>query len=76
MSKEKNIKLKVYKLSRDNRKQIIQQIEWLMNETNEDFDCDYIKQLFPLNKTQLIQRWVELVQKLNYPKLDWLEVYY
>lgn len=72
----KNIKLKVYKLDRDNRKSIIQQIEWLKNETGEDFDCDYIKGLFPLNKKQLINVWTDLVKQLNYPPLDWLQIYY
>ncbi len=77
MSKEKKtVKLRVYKLQRDNRRLIIQQIEWLMNETGEDFDCDAIKALFPLNKNKLIERWVQLVEQLNYPKLDWLEIYY
>ena len=77
MSKSKTIpKLKTYKLDRDNRKVIIQQIEWLKNETGEDFDCDYIKALFPLKKKQLIEVWTELVVKLNYPPLDWLQIYY
>lgn len=77
MSKEKKqIKLRTYKLQRDNRKQLIQQIEWLMNETGEEFDCDAIKELFPLNKAKLIERWVQLVEKLNYPALDWMQVYY
>lgn len=70
------MKLKTYKLERDNRKLIIQQIEWLKNETGEDYDCDYIKSLFPLNKKELIKVWIELVEQLEYPKLDWLEIYY
>ena len=69
-------KLKTYKLERDNRKLIIQQIEWLKNETGEDFDCDFIKTLFPLRKKELIEVWVELVIKLNYPPLYWLQIYY
>ncbi len=77
MSKSKTIpKLKTYKLDRDNRKVIIQQIEWLKNETGEEFDCDFIKSLFPLRKKQLIEVWTELVVKLNYPPLDWLQIYY
>jgi hypothetical protein len=77
MSKSKTIpKLKTYKLERDNRKLIVQQIEWLKNETGEEFDCDFIKNLFPLRKKELIVIWVELVKQLNYPKLDWLEIYY
>ena len=70
------MKLKVYKLERDNRKLIIQQIEWLKNETGDEFDCDFIKNLIPLNKKQLIEVWVELVVRLNYPQLDWLQIYY
>jgi hypothetical protein len=70
------MKLKTYKLDRDNRKVIIQQIEWLKNETGEEYDCDYIKLLFPLRKKQLIETWVELVVQLNYPPLDWLQIYY
>ena len=70
------MKLKTYKLDRDNRKLIVQQIEWLKNETGEKYDCDYIKSLFPLRKKELIVIWVELVKQLNYPKLDWLEIYY
>lgn len=70
------MKLKTYKLQRDNRKVIIQQIEWLKNETKDDFDCDYIKSLFPMKKQQLIEVWVELVKQLNYPQLDWLQIYY
>jgi len=70
------MKLKVYKLDRDNRKLIVQQIEWLKNETGEEYDCDFIKSLFPMKKKQLIDVWVELVKQLNYPKLDWLEIYY
>ena len=70
------IKLKTYKLDRDNRKNIIQQIEWLKTETQEEFDCDYIKSLFPMNKNELIKVWVELVTKLNYPELDWIQIYY
>jgi hypothetical protein len=70
------MKLKTYKLDRDNRKLIVQQIEWLKNETGEEYDCDFLKSLFPLRKKQLIEVWVELVVKLNYPQLDWLEIYY
>jgi hypothetical protein len=70
------MKLKTYKLERDNRKLIVQQIEWLKNETGEEFDCDFIKNLFPLRKKELIVIWVELVKQLDYPKLDWLEIYY
>ena len=69
-------KLKSYKLERDNRKLIIQQIEWLKNETGEEYDCDYLKSLFPLHKKELIKVWTELVVKLNYPQLDWLQLYY
>ena len=70
------MKLKTYKLERDNRKLIVQQIEWLKNETGEEYDCDYLKSLFPLRKKELIEIWVELVKQLDYPKLDWLEIYY
>lgn len=70
------MKLKTYKLERDNRKLIIQQIEWLKNETGEDYDCDYIKSLFPMNKKELIQEWISLVEKLEYPQLDWIQIYY
>jgi len=69
-------KLKSYKLERDNRKLIIQQIEWLKNETGEDYDCDFIKSLISLNKKQLIEVWTELVVRLKYPQLDWLIIYY
>jgi hypothetical protein len=55
---------------------IIQQIEWLKNETGEDYDCDYIKSLFPMNKKELIKVWVELVEQLEYPQLDWIQIYY
>jgi hypothetical protein len=68
--------MKLYKLERDNRKMIIQQIEWLRNETGEDYDCDYIKSLFPMNKKELIEVWVELVVRLDYPQLDWIQIYY
>jgi hypothetical protein len=70
------MKLKTYKLERDNRKLIIQQIEWLKNETGEDYDCDYIKSLFPMNKKELIQEWISLVEELEYPQLDWIQIYY
>ena len=70
------MKLKTYKLERDNRKMIIQQIEWLKNETGEDYDCDYIKSLFPMNKKELIEVWVQLVEQLEYPQLDWIQIYY
>ncbi len=70
------IKLKSYKLDRDNKKLIIQQIEWLKNETGDEYDCDFIKSLIPLNKKQLIEVWTELVVRLNYPQLDWLLIYY
>ena len=70
------MKLKVYKLERDNRKNVIQQIEWLKNETGEDYDCDYIKSLFPMTKKELIEVWVELVKQLEYPQLDWIQIYY
>jgi hypothetical protein len=68
--------MKLYKLERDNRKMIIQQIEWLKNETGEDYDCDYIKSLFPMNKKELIEVWVQLVEQLEYPQLDWIQIYY
>jgi hypothetical protein len=68
--------MKLYKLQRDNRKMIIQQIEWLKNETGEDYDCDYIKSLFPMNKKELIEVWVQLVKQLEYPQLDWIQIYY
>lgn len=70
------MKLKLYKLERDNRFLIIQQIEWLMNETGEDYDCDYIKTLFTMSKKELIEVWVELVNRLKFPELDWLKIYY
>jgi hypothetical protein len=70
------MKLKTYKLDRDNRKMIIQQIEWLKNETGEDYDCDYIKSLFPMNKKELIEVWIQLVEQLEYPQLDWIQIYY
>ncbi len=70
------MKLKTYKLDRDNKKLIIQQIEWLKNETGDDFDCDYIKSLMPLNKKELIEVWTELVVRLKHPPLDWLQIYY
>jgi hypothetical protein len=70
------MKLKTYKLERDNRKMIIQQIEWLKNETGEEYDCDYIKSLFPMNKKELIEVWVQLVKQLEYPQLDWIQIYY
>ena len=70
------MKLKTYKLDRDNKKLIIQQIEWLKNETGDNFDCDFIKDLISLNKKQLIEVWVELVVRLKYPQLDWLQIYY
>ncbi len=70
------MKLKSYKLQRDNKKLIIQQIEWLKNETGDDFDCDYIKSLMPLNKKELIEVWIELVVRLKYPPLDWLQIYF
>jgi hypothetical protein len=70
------MKLKTYKLDRDSRKMIIQQIEWLKTETGDDFDCDYIKSLFPMNKKELIKVWVELVEQLEYPQLDWIQIYY
>jgi hypothetical protein len=70
------MKLKTYKLERDNRKMIIQQIEWLKTETGEDYDCDYIKSLFPMNKKELIEVWIELVKQLQYPQLDWIQIYY
>ena len=69
-------KLKTYKLQRDSKKQIVQQIEWLKNHVEDDFDCDYIKELFPLDKPQLIEEWVKLVQRANYPELDWIMIYY
>jgi hypothetical protein len=68
--------MKLYKLERDNRKMIIQQIEWLKTETGEDYDCDYIKSLFPMNKKELIKVWVQLVEQLEYPQLDWIQIYY
>ena len=70
------MKLKTYKLERDNRKLIVQQIEWLKNETGEEYDCDYIKSLFPMNKKELIEVWVQLVEQLEYPQLDWIQIYY
>ncbi len=70
------MKLKTYKLDRDSRKMIIQQIEWLKNETGEEYDCDYIKSLFPMNKKELIEVWVQLVEQLEYPQLDWIQIYY
>lgn len=70
------MKLKTYKLQRDNRKLIIQQIEWLKNESGDTFDCDYIKSLFPMHKKELIEVWTELVVRLKYPQLDWLQIYY
>ncbi len=70
------MKLKTYKLDRDSRKMIIQQIEWLKNETGEEYDCDFLKELFPLNKKELIKVWVQLVEQLEYPQLDWIQIYY
>jgi hypothetical protein len=70
------MKLKVYKLERDNRKNVIQQIEWLKNETGEEYDCDFLKSLFPMTKKELIEVWVELVEQLEYPQLDWIQIYY
>ena len=69
-------KLKTYKLHRDSKKQIVQQIEWLKSYLEDDFDCDYIKSIYPLDKKDLIDVWVELVQRANYPELDWILIYY
>jgi len=29
-----------------------------------------------MRKKELIELWVELVVKLKYPELDWLQIYY
>lgn len=70
------IKLKTFKLQRDKKATIVQQIEWLKTHLNDDFDCDYMKAIFPLNKSELIKIWVELVLRADYPELDWLLIYY
>ena len=49
----KQIKLKTYKLHRDSKKVIVQQIEWLKIHLNDDFDCNFIKSIYPLTKPEL-----------------------
>jgi len=70
------IKLKTYKLQRDNKSRIIQQIEWLKTYLEDDFDCDFMKAIFPLKKPDLIKIWVELVIRAGFPELDWILIYY
>lgn len=70
------IKLKVFKLQRDKKASIVQQIEWLKTHLEDDFDCDYMKTIFPLTKQELIKIWVDLVLRANYPQLDWILIYY
>lgn len=70
------IKLKTYKLHRDSKNRIVQQIEWLKTHLEDDFDCDFMKAIFPLTKPELIKIWVSLVEKAQYPELDWIMIYY
>jgi hypothetical protein len=70
------IKLKVFKLERDKKASIVQQIEWLKTHLNDDFDCDFMKSIFPLKKPELIKIWVDLVVRAEYPELDWIMIYY
>ena len=69
-------KIKTYKLTRDSKKTIIQQIEWLKIYLNEDCSCDFIKRIYSLDKKVLIEIWTDLVIFAEYPQLDWLMIYY
>ena len=69
-------KLKTFKLQRDSKRHIVQQIEWLKNVIGDEFDCDFIKSLYPLTKKELIEIWVGCVEKAGYPDLDWIQIYY
>ena len=70
------IKLKTYKLQRDSKNRIVQQIEWLKTYLNDDFDCDFMKAIFPLTKPELIKIWEDLVVRAEFPELDWIMIYY
>lgn len=70
------IKLKTWKLQRDSKRTIVQQIEWLKTHLNDDFDCDYMKAIFPLDKKELIKIWADLVARAGFPELDWIMIYY
>lgn len=68
--------MKTWKLQRDTKKLIIQQIDWLNQYRNVNLNADDIKSLYGKEKSELIQIWESTVKECGNPQLEWLEIYY
>lgn len=68
--------MKIWKLHRDNKPLIIQQIDWLNQYRNINLNADDIKSLYCKDKKELINIWETTVKECGNPQLEWLEIYY
>ena len=68
--------LKTWKLERDKKRMIVDQIVMLKTHSKAEISCDFYKMIYSLKKKDLIKIWVESVEQAAYPDLDFLLVYY
>jgi hypothetical protein len=67
--------MKYYKLQRDNKQLIIQQIDWLNKMSNIDLNADDIMSLASKTKPELIEIWKQCYSCVKNPNAEWLEIY-
>jgi hypothetical protein len=68
--------MKTWKLQRDTKALIIQQIDWLNQYRKVDLSADDVKSLYSKEKKELIEIWENTIKECGYPQLEWLEIYY
>ena len=67
--------MKLYKLERDNKQLIIQQIDWLNKMAGVDLNADDVMNLASKTKPELIKIWEQCYKCLSNPTAEWLEIY-
>jgi hypothetical protein len=67
--------MKLYKLQRDNKQLIIQQIDWLNKMAGVDLNADDVMALAGKTKPELIKIWKQCYDCLQNPTAEWLEIY-
>jgi hypothetical protein len=67
--------MKLYKLQRDNKALIMQQIDWLNKMAGVDLNADDVMSLANKSKPELIKIWEQCYKCLSNPSADWLEIY-
>lgn len=67
--------MKLYKLQRDNKQLIMQQIDWLNKMAGVDLNADDVMSLANKSKPELIKIWKQCYDCVPNPSADWLEIY-